>query len=603
MSINKIRNIAIIAHVDHGKTTLVDQILNTATTDLKINENVSRVMDSNDLEKERGITIFSKNCSINYDGYTINIVDTPGHSDFGGEVERILNMVDGVLILVDAVDGPMPQTRFVTEKALKRGFTPIVVVNKCDRPEARPNWVVDQTFDLFYKLGASEKQLDFKVFFSSAIKGWCSVLPTLEKKEDFRLLIDQIILNIPSPKFVEKDDFILQVSSIDYSNFLGRLVIGKVISGQIKENQEVLLFNEDNKIEGKHKVTQIQKFYGLDKIKADFATSGEIVILAGLDKATIGTTIGDINLIKGLTKIAIDPPTMTMEFYVNDSPLSGKDGKFVTSRQIFERLSKELLTDVSIRIETSEEKDFFIVYGRGELHFSILVERMRREGFELSIGKPRALTKIINGETFEPIEILTTEIQEDYQGVIIEEIGYRKGELLEISNSHANRVTLVFKIPTRGMIGFQSLFATLTKGTGIFSNVFHDYEKSKGDIKIRKSGFLVSNENGKAVAYAIWKLQDRGRFFISPGDDVYEGMIIGLNNKDNELNVNPIKTKQLTNVRASGKDDSILLTPPIQITLEKAIEQIGNDDLIEITPKVIRLRKKTLLQNMRKRAS
>ena len=603
MSINKIRNIAIIAHVDHGKTTLVDQILNTATTDLKINENVSRVMDSNDLEKERGITIFSKNCSINYDGYTINIVDTPGHSDFGGEVERILNMVDGVLILVDAVDGPMPQTRFVTEKALKRGFTPIVIVNKCDRPEARPNWVVDQTFDLFYKLGASEKQLDFKVFFSSAIKGWCSVLPTLEKKDDFRLLIDQIILNIPSPKFVEKDDFILQVSSIDYSNFLGRLVIGKVISGQIKENQEVLLFNEANKIEGKHKVTQIQKFYGLDKIKTDFATIGEIVILAGLDKATIGTTIGDISLNKGLTKIAIDPPTMTMEFYVNDSPLSGKDGKFVTSRQIFERLSKELLTDVSIRIETSEEKDFFIVFGRGELHFSILVERMRREGFELSIGKPRALTKIINGETFEPIEILTTEIQEDYQGVIIEEIGYRKGELLEITNAHANRVTLVFKIPTRGMIGFQSLFATLTKGTGIFSNVFHDYEKSKGDIKIRKSGFLVSNENGKAVAYAIWKLQDRGRFFISPGDDVYEGMIIGLNNKDNELNVNPIKTKQLTNVRASGKDDSILLTPPIQITLEKAIEQIGNDDLIEITPKVIRLRKKTLLQNMRKRAS
>jgi len=596
-----IRNIAIIAHVDHGKTTLVDQLLRQSGTFASHQQVSERVMDSNDLEKERGITILSKNCAIDFEGTHINIVDTPGHADFGGEVERVLSMVDGVLLLVDAVEGPMPQTRFVTRKALALGLKPIVVVNKIDRPGARPDWVINHTFDLFDKLGATEEQLDFPVVFASALNGF-AMLDSSQPGTNMRPLFQAILDNVPQPEVNEDGPLQLQICSLDYSTYIGQLGIGRITRGRIKPNQEVAVYYGDE-LRGKAKVGQVLTFKGLERTQAESASAGDIVLVSGIDQVNIGVTICDPDAPAPLKPIAVDEPTLTMNFMVNASPQAGREGKYVTSRQIRERLEKELLKNVALRVEYTEDSDVFLVSGRGELHLTILLETMRREGFELAVGRPRVVFKEIDGVKSEPYELLTVDVEETHQGGVMEELGRRRGELQDMQPDGKGRVRIEYRIPARGLIGFQGEFLNLTRGTGLASHVFDDYGPVAGAMSERRNGVLISQNDGEAVAYALWNLQDRGRMFVSPGDVLYEGMIIGIHSRDNDLVVNPIKGKQLTNVRASGTDEAVRLVPPISLTLESAIEFIADDELVEITPKTIRLRKRHLKEHERKRAS
>jgi GTP-binding protein len=596
-----IRNIAIIAHVDHGKTTLVDQLLRQSGTFAAHQAMTERVMDSNDLERERGITILSKNCAIQYGETHINIVDTPGHADFGGEVERVLSMVDGVLLLVDAVEGPMPQTRFVTRKALALGLRPIVVINKIDRPGSRPDWVINHTFDLFDKLGATEEQLDFPVVFASALNGY-AMLDANQPGTDMKPLFEAVLEHIPQPEVFSDGPLQLQVCSLDYSTYIGQLGIGRIRRGRIRPNQEVVvMYGDENR--GKAKVGQVLTFKGLDRSPAESAEAGDIVLVSGIDQVNIGVTICDPDNLEGMKPIAVDEPTLTMNFMVNTSPLAGREGKFVTSRQIRERLEKELLKNVALRVEYTNDSDVFLVSGRGELHLTILLENMRREGYELAVGRPRVVMRDIDGVRCEPYELLTVDVEEDHQGGVMEELGRRRGELQDMQPDGKGRVRIEYRIPARGLIGFQGEFLTLTRGTGLASHVFDDYGPLAGVMSDRRNGVLVSQDDGHAVAYALWKLQDRGRMFVSHNDPVYEGMIIGIHTRDNDLVVNPIKGKQLTNVRASGTDEAVRVFPPIQLTLESAIEFIADDELVEITPKSIRLRKRFLSENERKRAA
>ncbi|WP_227814383.1 translational GTPase TypA [Nitrogeniibacter aestuarii] len=595
-----IRNIAIIAHVDHGKTTLVDQLLRQSGT-FRDNQQVDeRVMDSNDLEKERGITILSKNCAIQYGDTHINVVDTPGHADFGGEVERVLSMVDGVLLLVDAVEGPMPQTRFVTRKALAMGLKPIVVVNKIDRPGSRPDWVINQTFDLFDKLGATEEQLDFPVVFASALNGF-AMLDADKPGTDMKPLYDAIIEHVPAPDVDENAPLQFQICSLDYSTYVGQLGIGRIRRGKIKPNQEVVvMYGDENK--GKAKIGQILTFTGLERSQAESAMAGDIVLVSGIDQIGIGVTLCDPENLDPIKPIAVDEPTLTMNFMVNTSPLAGREGKFVTSRQIRERLEKELLKNVALRVNYTSDSETFEVSGRGELHLTILLENMRREGYELAVGRPRVVFKEIDGQKCEPYEMLTVDVEEDHQGSVMEELGRRRGELQDMAPDGKGRVRLEYRIPARGLIGFQGEFLTMTRGTGLASHVFDDYGPMAGAMAERRNGVLISQNDGAAVAYALWNLQDRGRMFVSPGEALYEGMIIGIHTRDNDLVVNPIKGKQLTNVRASGTDEAVRLVPPIKLTLESAIEFIADDEVVEITPQSIRLRKRLLKEHERKRA-
>jgi GTP-binding protein len=603
----KLRNIAIIAHVDHGKTTLVDQLLRQSGT-FRDNQQVDeRVMDSNDLEKERGITILAKNTAIDYGDTHINIVDTPGHADFGGEVERVLGMVDGVVLLVDAVEGPMPQTRFVTKKALALGLRPIVVINKVDRPGSRPDWVVDQTFDLFDKLGASDEQLDFPIIYASGLNGWaCLDLKDAPSHggsaSDMVPLFETVLNHVPTPPGSSEASLQLQIAALDYSTYTGRLGVGRILNGRIRPGMQVAVMNHEDQV-ASGRINQVLGFKGLERIPVDEAEAGDIVIISGLEDIGIGVTICDRDNPVGLPMLSVDEPTLTMDFMVNSSPLAGTEGKFVTSRQIRDRLTKELLTNVALRVEDTGDADVFRVSGRGELHLTILLENMRREGFELAVAKPRVVYKEINGEKCEPYENLTIDLEDENQGAVMEEIGRRRGELTNMESDGQGRTRLEYHIPARGLIGFQSDFMTMTRGTGLMSHVFDDYGPVKPDLPGRHNGVLVSQENGEAVAYALWNLEDRGRMFVSPGDKLYEGMIIGIHSRDNDLVVNPIKGKKLTNVRASGTDEAVRLTPPIKLTLESAVEFIDDDELVEITPKSIRIRKRHLQEHERKRAA
>jgi GTP-binding protein len=596
------RNIAIIAHVDHGKTTLVDKLLAQSGTFAAHEHVQERVMDSNDLERERGITILAKNCAIRYRGTHINIVDTPGHADFGGEVERVLSMVDGVLLLVDAVEGPMPQTRFVTRKALALGLKPIVVVNKVDRPGARADWAVNQTFDLFDKLGATEDQLDFPVIYASALLGFAKNQLS-EESADMQPLFEAILEHVPVRDEDPEGPLQLQICSIDYSSYVGKIGIGRIRRGRIKAAQQVLLLNGENSSPLLAKVNQVLMFEGLERKPVDQAEAGDIVLINGIDEVGIGATICDVENPQALPALKVDEPTLTMNFLVNASPLAGREGRYVTSRQLRERLERETKSNVALRVEYPADTDTFIVSGRGELHLTILLENMRREGYEMAVSRPRVVFKEINGVKCEPYELLTVDVEDTSQGGVMEELGRRRGELIDMQPDGKGRVRLDYRVTARGLIGFQGEFMTLTRGTGIMSHVFDDYGPVKAEIDEHRNGVLVSQDDGEAVAYALWKLQERGRMFVSPGEPVYEGMIIGIHSRDNDLVVNPIKTKQLTNIRASGKDEAILLTPPIALTLEYAVEFIGEDELAEITPKSIRLRKRFLKENERKRES
>ncbi|TMG83800.1 MAG: translational GTPase TypA [Betaproteobacteria bacterium] len=600
-SVRPLRNIAIIAHVDHGKTTLVDKLLVQAGTFAAHQHVAERMMDSNDLERERGITIFAKNCAIEYAGTHINIVDTPGHADFGGEVERVLSMVDGVLLLVDAVEGPMPQTRFVTRKALALGLTPIVVVNKVDRPGARSQWVVNQTFDLFDKLNATEKQLDFPVVYASALHGYASLDPKVPGT-DMRPLFETILSRVPPPSGDPEGPLQLQISALDYSSYVGRLGIGRIRRGRIAPGQDVMALH--GSAEGaRGKVGQTLGFSGLTRVPVDSAAAGDIVLVTGIEDLHIGTTLTAVDAPEALPMIAVDEPTLSMQFQVNTSPLAGRDGKYVTSRNLRDRLAREILTNVALRVEDTSDTDVFTVYGRGELHLTILLENMRREGYELAVSRPHVVYREIGGERREPFEQLTVDVEDAHQGAVMEALGQRRGELSNMESDARGRTRLDYRIPARGLIGFQGEFMNLTRGTGLFSHVFDGYDVLKGDIPDRRNGVLISAEPGEAVAYALWKLQERGRMFVSPGERVYEGMVIGIHSRDNDLVVNPIKTKQLTNIRAAGKDEAIMLTPPIPLTLEYAVEFIADDELVEITPKSIRIRKRHLVAHERKRAS
>lgn len=594
-----LRNIAIIAHVDHGKTTLVDQLLKQSGI-FRNNQTITeRIMDSNDLEKERGITILSKNTAIEYQGHHINIIDTPGHADFGGEVERVLGMVDGVLLLVDAQEGPMPQTRFVTKKALALGLRPIVVINKIDKSGARANWVIDQTFELFDKLQASDAQLDFPIIYASGINGY-AMLHEHDEAKDMKVLFEAILQYTPPPSGSIDAPLQLQISQLDYSTYTGRLGIGRILNGRIRPNQDVVIMHHDH-IVAQGKINQVLGFQGLDRVPLDQAESGNIVIVSGLEDIHIGCTICDKETPIGLPMLMVDEPTLTMDFMANTSPFAGQEGKFVTSRQIKERLHKETLTNVALRVEDTEDSDVFHVSGRGELHLTILIENMRREGYELAVGKPRVLYRQINGEMMEPYELLSIDLESAYQGTIMEEIGQRKGELINMESDVHGRTRLEYRVPARGLIGFQSEFLTLTKGTGLMSHIFDDYGPTKTDLPRRSNGVLISQEQGEAVAYALWNLEDRGRMFISPGDKIYEGMIIGIHSRDNDLVVNPLKGKKLTNIRAAGSDEAVRLTTPISLTLERAVEFIENDELVEVTPQNIRLRKRHLTELERRR--
>lgn len=602
-----IRNIAIIAHVDHGKTTMVDKLLQCAGT-FRSNQQIDeRVMDSGDIEKERGITILAKNCAVEYEGVHINIIDTPGHADFGGEVERVLSMVDGVLLLVDAVDGPMPQTRFVTRKALAAGLKPIVVINKVDRPGARPEWVVNQTFDLFDKLGATEDQLDFPVIYASALEGYAGYTDNVEELKkigNMRAIFDTVIKYVPVREDNTEAPLQLQICSLDYSSYVGKIGIGRVHRGILKAGQNVVIMNGPEDTPKPAKVNQILQFEGLDRKVVDFAQAGDIVLVNGIEDLNIGTTITDPAAPEALPMLKVDEPTLTMNFMVNTSPLAGREGKFVTSRQIRERLERELKSNVAMRLRPTADETVWEVCGRGELHLTILLENMRREGYELAVGRPRVLLKMVNGEKQEPYELLTVDVEEEHQGAVMEELGRRKGDLQDMQPDGKGRVRLEYRIPARGLIGFQSMFMTMCRGTGIMSHVFDDYGPIKqGDVGERRSGAIISQDDGNAVAYALWKIQERGRLFVSPGDALYEGMIIGEHSRENDIVVNPIRCKQLTNIRASGTDEAIRLVPPVQLTLESAVEFINDDELVEITPKTIRLRKRWLKEFERRRAS
>jgi len=596
-----LRNIAIIAHVDHGKTTMVDKLLQQSGTFASHQAVTERVMDSNDLEKERGITILAKNTALTYEGTHINIVDTPGHADFGGEVERVLGMVDGVLLLVDAVDGPMPQTRFVTKKALALGLKPIVVINKVDRPSARPDWVINHTFDLFANLGATDEQLDFPVVYASALNGFAT-LDMSKPSDNMRALFDTILSHVEPPKGDSEAPLQLQISALDYSTYTGRLGVGRVTNGRIKPGQVVAVMREDEQV-AQGRINQVLGFKGLERVPVEEAEAGDIVIISGIEEIGIGFTICDRDKPVGLPHLGVDEPTLTMDFMVNTSPLAGTEGKFITSRQIRDRLTKELLVNVALRVEDTEDTDVFRVSGRGELHLTILLENMRREGFEIAVGKPRVVFREINGEKCEPYEILTVDLEDENQGAVMEELGRRRGEMSNMESDGNGRTRLEYRIPARGLIGFQGEFLTLTRGTGLMAHIFDEYAPLKADMPGRRNGVLISAEQGEAVAYALWKLQDRGKMFSSPGDRLYEGMIIGIHSRDNDLVVNPIKGKQLTNVRASGTDEAVRLVPPISISLESAVEFIDDDELVEITPKTIRLRKRFLLEHERKRSS
>ena len=597
----QIRNIAIIAHVDHGKTTLVDKLLQQSGTFAEHQQVNERVMDSNDIEKERGITILAKNTAVTYEGYHINIVDTPGHADFGGEVERVLGMVDGVVLLVDAVDGPMPQTRFVTKKALGLGLKPIVVLNKIDRPGARCDWVINQTFDLFANLGATDEQLDFPVVYASAINGY-AMLKESDTSDSMKPLFDTVLKHVQEPEGDPSAPLQFQISALDYSTYTGRMGIGRIRNGVLKPGSVVAVMLGDKKI-SQGRINEVFGFKGLERIAVKEAVAGDIVIVTGIDDVGIGVTIADAEKPIGLPIISVDEPTLNMDFMVNSSPLAGKEGKFVTSRQIRERLTKELMVNVALRVEDTADADVFRVSGRGELHLTILLENMRREGFEVAVGKPRVVYKEIDGIRCEPYESLTVDIQDDTQGAVMEELGRRKGELTNMESDGFGRTRLEYKIPARGLIGFQGEFLTMTKGTGLMSHIFDEYAPVKAEIPGRRNGVLISSEKGEAVAYALWKLQERGRMFVNPGEKLYQGMVIGIHSRDNDLVVNPIKGKQLTNVRSSGTDEAVRLVPPILMSLEYAVEFIDDDELVEITPSSLRIRKRFLLEHERKRAN
>jgi GTP-binding protein len=594
-----IRNVAIIAHVDHGKTTLVDKLLHQAGTFAAHQHIAERVMDSNDLERERGITILAKNTAVEFEGVHINIVDTPGHADFGGEVERSLSMVDGVLLLVDAVEGPMPQTRFVTRKALALGLKPIVVVNKIDRPGARPDWVVNATFDMMDKLGASEDQLDFPVVYTSALQG-TATLDLSKPGADLRPLFQTILERVPVPAGDPDLPLQLQICNLDYSSYVGRIGIGRISRGRLRPAQEIMVLNGDAP-PVKAKVNQVMGFQGLERVQMTEAFAGDIVLVTGVEQVGIGVTLADLQQPEALPLLTVDEPTLTMNFQVNTSPFAGQEGKFVTSRQVRERLERELQANVALRVEDTEDADVFLVSGRGELHLTILLENMRREGFELAVSRPRVVLREVDGVRCEPFEVLTVDVEEQHQGPVMQALGARRGDLLDMQPDGRGRVRLDYRIPARGLIGFQSEFLNLTRGNGIGSHVFDAYGPMKADMAARRNGVLISGDQGEAVAYALWKLQERGRMFVSPGDRVYGGMVIGIHSRENDLVVNPIREKHLTNVRASGKDEAIVLTPPIRLTLETAVEFIEDDELIEITPQSIRIRKRFLSVSDRRR--
>lgn len=596
----ELRNIAIIAHVDHGKTTLVDKLLQQTASLSKKTTNTERVMDSNALERERGITILAKNTAIRWGNYKINIVDTPGHADFGGEVERILSMVDCVLLLVDAVDGPMPQTRFVTQKAFAQGLNPIVVINKVDRPGARPDWVIDQVFDLFDRLGATDQQLDFPIIYTSALLGYAT-LDLSEPSEDMTPLFETIVKQVPPPDVEPNGLFQMQISTLDYSSYVGMIGVGRIKRGQAKTNMPVTVIDSEGKTR-QGRILQVLEYMGLERSETSLANAGDIIAITGIDALKISDTLCDPALVEALPPLTVDEPTVSMTFQVNTSPFAGREGKYVTSRKIRERLEKELLHNVALRVVDTADPDKFKVSGRGELHLSILIENMRREGYELAVSRPEVITKEVNGETHEPYETLAIDVENEHQGAIMERLGSRKGELKNMISDDKGRVRLDYIIPSRALIGFHTEFMTMTSGTGIMHHVFSHYGlAAKGEIPHRQNGVLISNQQGTALAFALWNLQERGRMLIGPQTEVYEGMIAGLHTRDNDLVVNVCKAKQLTNMRASGSDENILLTPHIQLTLEQALEFIDDDELVEVTPESIRLRKKFLKEHERKR--
>jgi len=599
--VKKIRNIAIVAHVDHGKTTLVDQLFRQSDTLAERAEVYERMMDSMDLERERGITIMAKNTAIRWKDYQINIVDTPGHADFGGEVERVLSMVDSVLLLVDAMDGPMPQTRFVTQKAFDMGLHPIVVINKIDRPGARADWVLNETFDLFDRLGATDEQLDFPIVYASGLNGYAGDNPDI-RTGDMTPLFEAIVTHVPPPSVNRDAPFRMQISSLDYSSYTGVIGIGRIERGSISSNTPVKIIGRDGAVRS-GRVLQIFKFLGLEKVEVDNAAAGDIISFTGIDPLYISDTLCDPNHVEALPSLSVDEPTMSMTFQVNNSPFAGREGKYVTSRQIKERLDRELIHNVALRVEEMDDPDKFKVSGRGELHLSVLIETMRREGYELGVSRPEVIYKEVDDETHEPYELVVLDLDEQHQGAVMERMGERKGELRNMVPDGKGRIRLEYLIPTRGLIGFQTEFMTLTSGSGLKFQTFDHYGPKKDGLgKTRHNGVLVSMATGKALAYALFNLQDRGRLFIGHGDEVYEGMVIGIHSRDNDLTVNPLKAKQLTNIRAAGSDENLILTPPIRNTLEQALEFIDDDELVEVTPKSIRIRKKYLTENERKRA-
>lgn len=599
--INDLRNIAIIAHVDHGKTTLVDKLLQQSGTLDRKDQGAERIMDSNDQERERGITILAKNTAIRWNDYRINIVDTPGHADFGGEVERVLSMVDSVCLLVDAVDGPMPQTRFVTSKAFERGLKPIVVVNKVDRPGARPDWVVDQVFDLFDRLGATDEQLDFPIIYASAING-ISGLELDNMAEDMTPLFQMIVDKVPAPEVEVDAPFQMQISALDYNSYVGIIGVGRIKRGSLSPNQQVAIIDHDGETR-KRKVLQVMGYHGLERVDTDKASAGDIVCITGIDGLGISDTLCDPNCVEAMPALSVDEPTVSMTFQVNDSPFAGLEGKYVTSRNIKDRLDQELIHNVALRVAQGATPDKFKVSGRGELHLSVLIETMRREGFEMGVSRPEVIQKMVDGEVHEPYEQVVIDVEDRHQGSIMEELGLRKGELTNMEPDGKGRVKLEFLIPSRGLIGFRGLFLTLTSGSGIMTSIFDRYDKVKtGEVIHRQNGVLVSMVKGKTLSFGLFNIQDRGRLFLGHGEEIYEGQVVGLHSRDNDLVVNVTKGKQLTNVRASGTDEALTLVPPIRHTLEQALEFIEDDELVEVTPESIRIRKKLLTENERKRA-
>ena len=598
-----LRNIAIIAHVDHGKTTLVDQLLRQSGTLNSHSKTPDRVMDSIDLERERGITILSKNTAIQWKDWRINIIDTPGHADFGGEVERVLSMVDSVLLLVDAVEGPMPQTRFVTQKALDHRLRPIVVINKVDRPAARSDWAVEQTFELFDRLGANDEQLDFLVIYASALEGWSSLNKQGHRELGMEILFEKIVSHVPPPQVDPVGPFQMQISALDYSNYVGVIGIGRIQRGSMSRNTQVKVVSADGAVRN-GRILQILGFHGLERVEFQNASAGNIVAVTGIDELRISDTLCDVEVVESLAPLRIDEPTLSMIFQVNDSPFAGREGKFITSRNLRDRLQREVLSNVALRVESMRDPDKFRVSGRGELHLSILIENMRREGFELAISRPEVIMRDIEGDTLEPFELLTIDIEDAFQGKIMDRLGERRAELRNIVPDGKGRVRLDCIAPSRGLIGFRLEFLSISSGTGLMYHAFDHYgPRVTGQLGERQNGVLVSMAKGRSLAYALFNLQERGRLFIGPGVDVYEGMVIGIHSRQNDLNVNPLKAKKLTNVRAAGTDENILLTKPIETTLEYAIEFINDDELVEVTPQAIRIRKKSLLAQERKRAA